>query len=162
VELPLIHHLKTIAVNGKESFIVEEIFGKTYDCTAQLNNKTWLSRYPQCHYLIYNNGNELKLDFKYRCESYGIKCKPTMVKNPQVNAILEQVDQVLAQMLRTAELNMAESVTPDDINVFLDNAALTICFMDHAVLKASPGMAIFRPNMLFEIPYIADRKKLRL
>jgi hypothetical protein len=28
VELPLIRHLKTIAINGKESFIVEEIFKK--------------------------------------------------------------------------------------------------------------------------------------
>jgi hypothetical protein len=26
-------------------------------------------------------------------------------------------------MLRTAEINMADSVTPDDVNVFLDNAA---------------------------------------
>ncbi len=46
-----------------------------------------------------------------------------MVKNPQANGILEHVHQVLGQMLRTAELDMADSVTPDDLDVFLDNAA---------------------------------------
>jgi hypothetical protein len=35
-----------------------------------------------------------------------------MVKNPQMNAVLEQAHQVLGQMLCTAELDMAESVIP--------------------------------------------------
>jgi hypothetical protein len=104
VELLLIHQLKTISINGKEASIVEEIFNNI----AQLFNKTWLSRYPRCCYLIYNNGSEFKLNFEYLCESYGIRRKPTTVKNPQANAILERVHQVLAQMLHTAELNMAK------------------------------------------------------
>jgi hypothetical protein len=45
-----------------------------------------------------------------------------MVKNPQVNAILECAHQVLGQMLHAAEIDMAKSVTPNDIDVFLDNA----------------------------------------
>ncbi len=55
--------------------------------------------------------------------------KPTTVKNPQANALLERVHQVLAQSsneLRTAELDMAESVTLYDIDVFLDNASWVI------------------------------------
>jgi hypothetical protein len=62
-----------------------------------------------------------------------------MVKNPLANGILERVHQVLGQMLRTAELDMADSVTPDDVDVFLDNAAWAICSAYHTVLKASPG-----------------------
>jgi len=45
------------------------------------------------------------------------------IANPQANAILERVHQVLGQMLHTAEINMANSVTPDGVDVFLDNAA---------------------------------------
>ncbi len=71
-----------------------------------------------------------------------------MVKNPQANAIFECLHQVLAQMLRTAELDMAETVTPDDVNVFLDNAAWAICSTYHTVLKACPGAAIFGRDML--------------
>jgi hypothetical protein len=77
------------------------------------------------------------------CKSYDITRKPTRVKNPQVNAILESVHQVLGQMLHTAELDMADSVTPDEVDVFLDNTAWAICSIYHTVLKASPGAAIF-------------------
>jgi hypothetical protein len=62
-----------------------------------------------------------------------------MVKNPQANAILVRVHQVLGQMLCTADIDMAESVTPDNLYVFLDNAAWAICSTYHTVLKASPG-----------------------
>jgi hypothetical protein len=55
-------------------------------------------------------------------------------------------------MLRTAELDMAKSVTPDDVNVFLDSMAWVICSTYHTVLKASPGAAIFGRDMLFDIP----------
>ncbi len=93
--------------------------------------------------MIYDNGSEFKLYFEYLCKSYGIKHKPTMAKNPKVNGILERVHQVLGQMPHTAEIDMADSVTPDDVDVFLDNAAWAICSTYHTVLKASPGAAIF-------------------
>ena len=83
-----------------------------------------------------------------------------MVKNPQANAVLERVHQVLGQMLRTAEIDMAESVTPNDVDVFLDNAAWAIRSTYHTVLKASPGAAIFGRDMLFDIPFVADWTKI--
>jgi hypothetical protein len=64
-----------------------------------------------------------------------------MVKNPQANGILEHVHQVLGQMLRTAEIDMADSATPNDIDVFLDNTAWAIRSTYHTVLKALPGAA---------------------
>ncbi len=63
-------------------------------------------------------------------------------------------------MLPTAELNMAKAVTPNDVDVFLDNAALAMCSTYHTVLKASPGTAIYRRDMLFDIPFIADWNKI--
>jgi hypothetical protein len=63
------------------------------------------------------------LNFEYLCDSYGIKRKPITIKNPHANAILERVHQVLGQMLRTAEIDMADSVTPDDVDVFLDKCS---------------------------------------
>jgi hypothetical protein len=58
-------------------------------------------------------------------------------------------------MLCTAELDMADSVTPNDIDVFLDNVAWAISSTYHTVLKASPGAAIFGCNMLFDILFVA-------
>jgi hypothetical protein len=63
-------------------------------------------------------------------------------------------------MLRTAEIDMANSVTPDDVDVFLDNVAWAICSTYHTVIKASSGAAIFGRDMLFDIPFIANWNKI--
>jgi hypothetical protein len=58
-------------------------------------------------------------------------------------------------MLHTSELDMAESMKASDIDVFLSDAAWAVCSTYHAVLKASPGAAIFGRDMLFDILFIA-------
>ncbi len=55
-------------------------------------------------------------------------------------------------MLRTLELDMANSTSPDDVNVFLDNAAWAIHSTYHTELKAS----LFGCDMLFDIQFVAD------
>ena len=135
-------------------------FDKSSAMISNLVNKTWFSRYPRCQKIIYDNGSEFKLHFEALCDSYGIKRKPTSVKNPQANAILERVHQVIMTMLRTAEIDMAISVAPSDIDTFLTNASWAIRSTYHTVLKASPGAAIFGRDMLFDIPYVADWNKI--
>ncbi len=101
-------------------------FDKSSAMISNLVNKTWFSRYPRCQYIIYDNGSEFKLHFEALCESFGIKHKPTSVKSPQVNAILERAHHVISTMLHTAELDMANSVAPNDIDAFLTDAAWAI------------------------------------
>jgi hypothetical protein len=108
--------------------------------------------------MIYNNGSEFKLHFCNLCKTYGVKRKPTSINTPQMKAILERIHTVFTNMLRTAELDMAELVNASDINIFLADAAWAICSTHHTVLKASPGAAIFGQDMLFDIPFIADWK----
>ncbi len=62
-------------------------------------------------------------------------------------AILGWVHQVLTTMLHTAELDMANTVAPSDIDTFLTNTAWAIRSMYHTVLKASPGAEIFGRDM---------------
>ena len=138
----------------------EAYFDKSSLMISKLVNKCWFSRYPRCKYVIYDNGSEFKLHFEDLCDSYGLKRKPTSIKNPQANAILERTHDVLMNMTRTSELDMADSVAPDDIDAVLTNAAWAIRSTYHTVLKASPGAAIFGRDMLFDIPYIADWNKI--
>ncbi len=63
-------------------------------------------------------------------------------------------------MLCTAELDKAKTVNASDIDIFLADAAWASCSTHHTVLKASPGAAIFGQGMLFDIPFIADWKKI--
>ena len=51
---------------------------------------------------------------------------------------------------------MGELVKASDIEVFLSDAAWAVRSTYHTVLKASPGAAIFRQDMLFNILFIAD------
>jgi hypothetical protein len=159
-ELPVVTQLCRQTVNGKELLIADKSFDKTLERIAKLVNKTWLCRCPRWRYLMYNNGSEFELYFKYLCKSYGIKRKPTTVKNPRANGIMNCVHQVLGQMLCTAEIDMAKSVTPNDVDVFLDNVAWAICSTYHTVLKVSPGAAIFGGDMLFDIPFVAEWHKI--
>ena len=117
----------------------KKIFDKSSDRIARLVDRIWLCRYPRCRYLIYDTGSEFKLHFETLCDSYGIKHKPTTIKNPQANAICECVHQVLGTMMHTAEIDMADSVHRADIDSFIDNAVWAICSTYHTVLKASPG-----------------------
>jgi len=80
---------------------------------------------------------------------------------PLAIAILERMHQTIMRMLRTAELDMANTVSESYIADFLINAAWAVRSTYHTVLKASPGAAIFGRDMLFDIPFIADWHKIR-
>ncbi len=90
---------------------------------------------------IFDNGSEFKLHFIALCESYGVKPKPTRIKNPQANVILEQIRQFVMTMVCTSEINMADSVAPRDIDAVLTNESWAIHSTYHTVLNASPGAA---------------------
>ncbi len=123
--------------------------------SAQISNlvyKTGYRRYPRCRYIIYDNGSEFKLHFRSLCDTYGIKRKLTSVKNPQANVILERIHAVLGNMLHTSKLDMAKTVQPSDIDIFLSDAAWAVCSTNHTVIKAYPGAAY-----LDEICYLTFR-----
>ncbi len=163
MELPTVRVTVPKGGKGKKATCLDytkdaEIFHKTSAQISNLVYKCWFSRYSHCHYMIYNNGSEFNLHFRDLCKTYGVKRKPTSIKNPQANAILERMHAVFTNMLCTAKLDMAKSVNASDIDIFIADAAWAICSTHHTVLKASPGAAIFGRDMLFDIPFIADWK----
>jgi hypothetical protein len=168
VELPTVTQETTVPPAGKSkkvtfdknTKVAEPYFDKSSAQISNLVYKTWFSRYPRCRYIIYNNGSEFKLHFRSLCDTYGIMRKPTSVKNPQANAILECIHAVLGNMLRTSELDMAKSLKASDIDIFLSDAAWAIHSTYQTVLEASPGAAIFGRDVLFDIPFIADWQKI--
>jgi hypothetical protein len=148
VKLPTVRVTVSNGGKGKKATCLDytkdaEIFDKTSAQISNLVYKYWFSRYPLCHYMIYDNGSEFKLHFCALCKTYGIKHKLTSIKNPQANAILECIQAVITNMLRTAKLDMAKLVNASDIDIFLADAAWAICSTHHTVLNASPGATIF-------------------
>ncbi|KAL7541220.1 hypothetical protein ACHAWF_006879, partial [Thalassiosira exigua] len=123
---------------------------------SNLFNKQWLSRCPRASKIIYDNRSDFKLHFRELCETHGIERKSTTINNPQANAILERLHGVLANMMRTSNLDMQETVTQLDVDNFLVNAAWAVRSTHHTVLGCSPGAAVFGRDMMFDIPYVAD------
>ena len=147
---------------GKDKHIQQKhpYFDKSSATVSTLVNRTWFSGYPHSQYIIYDNGSKFKLHFETLCYSYGLKRKPTSVKNPQANAMLEHVHQTIMAMLRTSELYMADTINESDIADFLTNAAWAVQSTYHTVQETSPGVAIFGRDMLFDIPFLADWSKI--
>jgi hypothetical protein len=64
------------------------------------------------------------------------------------------------EMLRTADINMADTVNKSDIADFLTKATWTVHSMQHTVHKSSPCTAVFGRDMLFDIPFLGDWNKI--
>ncbi len=63
--------------------------------------------------------------------------------------------------MHTSKLDIAKTVKPSDIDIFISDAAWAVCSTYYTVLKAALGAAIFGRDTLFDIPFIADWKKIR-
>ena len=94
---------------------------KSSACIACLFNKSWFSRYPRAVSVVCDNGSKFKYFLENVCESFQLKHKPTMIKSPQANAIIERVHQVVTNVMRTSSLDIQETCTHDIIDDFVVN-----------------------------------------
>ena len=143
-------------------FEIAEIPDKTSARISKIFNSTWLARYPRPRKVIFDNGNEFKKDFLPLLKYFSIKPTPTTIKNPQANAILERVHQVLGDMLRTKNLQQYDFDALDPWNDILASVAWAIRSTHHSTLKASPAQLVFNRDMLLNVKFIADWEMIRL
>ena len=87
-------------------FEVHQYDDKRAITVANIVEQEWFCRYPWPGVVTLCKGNEfIGQDFKNMIQrDYGIKHKPITVRNPEANAVVERVHQVLANMARTFEL----------------------------------------------------------
>jgi hypothetical protein len=120
---------------------------------SQLFNQTWLNRYHRPQKVRFDNGFEFNIDFIPLLKDFGVKPKPTSIKNPQSNAIVERVHQVVGDMLRTHDLNEYDFDEIDPWGPILQDVAYAIRATHHTTTKASPCQLVFGRDMLFNITY---------
>ena len=103
--------------------------------TQRLFDSMWLSRYPRLQQVGYDNGSEFKWLFSDLCDNYGLEKKTTTDYNPQANAIIERVHQVLGNALRTFELEKQDLSGEQPFEPFLTAVAYAIRSMYHTTLS---------------------------
>ena len=127
----------------------------------------WLARYPRPMRCIHDQGGEfIGQAFAQMLRRNGIADVTTTARNPQSNALVERIHQVIANALRTTlqQPGLIENESDDKeiirkclaVAMFATRAATST-----ALREASPGAVSFHRDMLANIPYIADFLLLR-
>ena len=73
---------------------------------------------------------------------------------------MERIHGVLGNMMQTSDLNKPDTADKAMVDDFITNASWAVCSIYHTVLKLLPGTVVFGRNMLFDIPYLANRKAI--
>ena len=137
---------------------------------ANLVEQAWLSRYPWPTLITYDQGSEfIGHQFKNMMEDdYGVKTKPITVRNPQANAIVERIHQVLGNLIRTFDNEERTIDRSDPWTGVLSATAFAIRSTYHTTLQATPGQLVYGRDMIFNIKHeanwkaIVDRKQRKI
>ena len=118
---------------------------------SQLFEQAWLGRYPRPKQVIFDNGSEFKMHFVTLLKDFDIKPKPTTVENPQGNAPVERIHQVVHNMVKTKELDKFIFDYIDPWGEILSSIGWAIRASYHSTLQATPAELVFGRDMLFNL-----------
>ena len=84
---------------------------------------------------------------------YGVKVRPITTRNPQANAIVERVHQMIGNMIRTFELYDNDGIDDDDPWSGILAAVMT--------MQATPMLLVFCRDVIINTKFIADWDYIR-
>jgi len=132
------------------------------DTVSNIVEQEWLCRYPWPTQMTYDrHGSFVGTEFQGMLDDYGIKRKPITVRNPQANAIVERVHQVIGNIIRTFELQTNYLDEDDPWKGILSATAFAIRCTYHTTLHSTPGQLIFGRDMIFNIKHTANWEVIR-
>ena len=105
---------------------------------------------------MFDISSEFKQDFTPLLKDFYIKPVLTSVKNPQANAPVERVHQVILNMLVTKDLDNKVFNYIDPWGETLASIAWAIKDSCHCTIIATPVHAVFIRNMLFNLASVVD------
>ena len=139
-------------------FEVHEYGDKRAITVANIVEQQWLTRYPRPDLITYDKGPEfMGVEFRNMVEQeYSIKTKPITTRNPQANAIIERVHQVIGNMIRTMSVNKDYLDADDPWARILASCMFAIQATIHTTLQASPMQLVFGCDAMLNIPFEAN------
>jgi hypothetical protein len=129
---------------------------------ANIAEQQWFCRYPWPTEVIFDRGNEfMGHEFREMLDTYGAKHKPISARNPQANAIVERVHQVLGNIIRTFELEDHYLDQDDPWAGLFAATAFAVRSTYHTTLQKTPGQLVFGRDMIFNIQHTANWEYIR-
>ena len=89
-------------------------------------------------------------------EDYGIKRKTITVRNPQANAMIERIHQVIENIIGMFELQYNYLDQDNPWQRILSATAFAVWSTYHTTLQKSPGQLVFGRDMIFNIQHTAN------
>ena len=118
---------------------------------ANLVETTWLSRYPRPMEIMYDQGSEF-IGHEFRKSQienkYGITAKPSTLGNTNSNEILERINQVLGDLVRTFNIKQTYVDKDDPWLGILATAAFAICSTKNRLKGYNPGQLLSGHDMI--------------
>ena len=144
-------------------FEIQQYDDKQSITVANIIEQEWFSRYPWPTQVTFDRGSEfIGQDFqKMIKEDYGVKAKPITVRNPQANAIVERVHQVIGNIIRTFELESNYMDDDDPWKGILSATAFAVRSTFHTTLQNTPGQLVFGRDMILNVKHEANWEYIR-
>ena len=120
----------------------------------------WLARYPRPNKIIADRGGEF-IGHVFRQtlhDDYGIELRLITTANPQANAVVERIHQVIGNMLRTMSLEDMYLLPPpyDPFAGVISAIGYAIRSTWHTTTRATPGQLVFGRDMALNVKHIAN------
>jgi hypothetical protein len=130
---------------------VETVKDKTSEQVTKTFEHLWLSCYPQPRTCVHDCGPEFVAhEFQTMLEDTGIGSRPTSARNPQSNGIIEQVNRMIAAIIRIVVNSLSPTDTVEKANDIVQDAlhkamhAAVHCASHNSLDNISPGALTFR------------------
>ena len=150
-------HCVTMKALATGWFEVEATKEKDAMSVANIVEWIWVSRYPWPQEIVFDRGSEFMKDFSEMVnEDYGIKRKPTTVRNPQANAMIERIHQTLGNIIRTFELHSDEEATQESWDGILSAAMFALRSTYHTSNQATPMQLVFGSYAILNLKFKTD------
>jgi hypothetical protein len=139
-------------------FEIAEIPTKKADDVVNILEFSWLTRYPWPTEIIMDRGKEFAAEVQRTIKNeYGITRKLITTRNPQANAVVERVHQVIHNMIRTAGIKGKSDLDPDfRWNGILSAVRQAVTSTVHTTSRATPTQLVFGRDALLNISFQAD------
>jgi hypothetical protein len=139
-------------------FEIQQYDDKQSITVANIIEQEWFSIYSWPTQVTFDRGSEfIGQDFqKMIKEDYGVKAKPITVRNPQANAIVERVHQVIGNIICTVELENNYLDDNDPWKGILSVTAFAVRSTFHTTLQNTPGLLLFGRDMILNVKHEAN------
>jgi hypothetical protein len=131
----------------------------SFDCAKQFDIN-WLCRYPRPSECGHDNGNAfMGEEFQELLISYGIESKPTTVKNPTAQSLVEWLHLTMGDQLRATVYS--SDGWQDDVNTLIQAVAWALRTTVPSNSPYSPGQIAFGMDMIMRLRCNIDWQLLK-